>query len=209
MKFKIASALAALTLLLTVQTADARGSGGGVSHGPPPVASLRNLGDFNAVCNSIGDAADSSFQSNPNFGPTVQLRATNFGFASTDIDGLESQAVGMYGSFQFFVSGPANNLGVLINFTTPGASSSTTRFFTLANGGIRPSTTSNLYFIGTNNANGSTQIQAGSRINAVQFQLQGSGGSRITDILYNVSFTGYGGCGVLADPAAFCSSGGG
>ncbi len=205
MKVKTLVAMAALSLLIGVQSAEARGSRPG--DGNPGSNSSRKLGTFVANCNTAGDAASASYQNVPNFGPSVQLQATQFGFASATVEGLDTSLVTMLGGIQFSVNGPVNNLTVYINFTTPAASSPTPFQFTVANGGIQKATAPNLYFIGTQNRNGTTQLPAGSKINRLDFQLQGTGGNQITDRISGVSFTGFGGVGYnLADPAAFCNT---
>ncbi len=212
MKFKTLSAIAAVTLLIGgFQSAEARNpvkGGGGGGGGTPSPSFPRNLGLFATQCNNLGDSADVSFQNISGIGQTVQLRATNFGVASTSVENLNTTVVTMLGGIQFYSDVPANNLSVHINFTIPGGTV-VPYDFNLAQGSLQKAAAPNLYFIGTNNAYGNLQIQPGSRINEVTFNLIGTGGSQITERIYGVSFTGYGGVGFdLSTPSSFCSNGG-
>ncbi|MBI2809213.1 MAG: hypothetical protein HYX67_00055 [Candidatus Melainabacteria bacterium] len=207
MKFKTLSAIAAVTLLIGgLQSAEAKNPGkGGVGPGPAP-ASQRNFGYLSTTCSQPGDQASASFQNVPGIGQTVQLQATNFGIASTSVESLKNSLVTMLGSIQFYSDVPANNLQVHINFTIPGGT--VVPFdYNLAQGSLQKAAAPNLYFIGTNNANGNIQLQPGSRINEVTFNLIGTGGSQITERIYGLSFTGFGGVGYdLTTPASFCSN---
>ncbi len=209
MKFKTLSAIAAVSLLIGgIQSAEARNSGkpGGNGGGPAPL-SQRNFGFLATRCTQGGDQASSSFQNVPGLGQTVQLQATNFGIASTSVESLNNSVVTMLGAIQFYSDVPANNLQVHINFTIPGGT--VVPFdYNLAQGSLQKAAAPNLYFIGTNNANGNIQLQPGSRINEVTFNLIGTGGSQITERIYGLSFTGFGGVGYdLTTPASFCGGG--
>lgn len=209
MKFKTLSAIAAVALLIGgIQSAEARnpvkGGGGGGNTPAPPNQSQRLLGGFTATCNNAGDQADASFQNVSGIGQTVQLHVQNRGIASASVQNLSSSLVTMLGAIQFYSDVPADNLVVYVNFTVPGGTVVPFEF-NLAQGSLRKAAEPNLYFIPTNNANGSIQIQPGSRLNQVTFSLRGNPGSNITERIYGVSFTGFGGVGYdLTSPAAFC-----
>ncbi len=207
MKFKIVSAIAALTLLVSAHAADARNPG--INPGNPGNNFPRKLGGYEANCNSMGDSASSSFQNVPNSGPAVQLLVNQFGYASTTVEGLNTSNVTMLGGIQFFVTGPIGNFDAVLSYTAPGGGAVITKVFTVGNGIVKASQ-ANLYFIPTNlNSNGN-QIPPGARITALEFELQGSGGGQITNRISGVSFTGYGGVGYnTTEPAAFCNNSGG
>jgi hypothetical protein len=135
------------------------------------------------------------------------LQATGNGVASTSVEGLNTSVppVTMLGAIQFYSDIPANQLSVHINFTIPGGTV-VPYDYNLAQGSLQKASTPNLYFIGVNNASGRVQLQAGSRINQVTFNLKGDGtNNQITEHIYGVSFVGFGGVGYdLSSPAAFC-----
>ncbi|MBS1955836.1 MAG: hypothetical protein JST89_16750 [Cyanobacteria bacterium SZAS-4] len=210
MKFKTLSAIAAVALLIGgIQSAEARNNtkpGGGGGTPTPPNTSQRLLGQFTAQCNNPGDVADASFQNVSGIGQTVKLHTVNKGIASASVEGLNTSNVTMLGAIQFYSDVPADNLSVYINFTIPGGTVVPFEF-NLAQGSLRKAAQPNLYFIPVNNANGNVQIQAGSRINVMTFNLVGKSNQDITERIYGLNFTGFGGVGYdLSSPSAFCGS---
>ncbi len=211
MKFKTLSAIAAVALLVGgFQSAEARNpskGGGGGGTPTPPNTSQRLFGYLSTQCNNVGDQASASFQNVSGIGQTVQLQVTNRGIASTSVESLNNSVVTMLGAIQFYSDVPADNLQVHINFTIPGGT--VVPFdYNLAQGSLRKAAAPNLYFIGTNNANGNIQLQPGSRINEVTFNLIGTGGGQITERIYGLSFTGFGGVGYdLNSPSSSCNTG--
>ncbi len=209
MNLKKLSAVAAVALLvgISAQTAEARGSRppGGGGGGFPSPTSPRNFANFAATCPGVNDSASASFANVPGIGQTVQLQVTGNGVATASVKGLNTSTVTMLGGIQFYSDIPANQLQVHINFTIPGGT--VVPFdYNLAQGSLQKAAAPNLYFIGTNNANGNIQLQPGSRINEVTFNLIGNGSQTpVTEHIYGLSFVGFGGVGYdLTSPAAFC-----
>ncbi|HEY9732162.1 MAG TPA: hypothetical protein V6C89_09625 [Drouetiella sp.] len=208
MKFKTLSAIAAVTLLIGgFQSAQANSLGKGGNGGGGTFLGPRNFANFNAQCPNGGDQASAGFANVPGLGETVQLQVTGTGIASASVKGLNTSTVTMLGGIQFYSDIPANQLSVHMNITLPGG----TTFpydFNLAQGSIQKAAAPNLYFIGVNNAQGVRLINAGSRINEMTFNLIGNGsGTPVTEHIYGLSFTGFGGVGYdLTSPAAFCGS---
>lgn len=210
MKFKTLSAIAAVALLVGgFQSAEARNSGkpgGGGSTPTPPNTSQRLFGYLSTQCNNVGDQASASFQNVNGIGQTVQLQVTNKGVASTSVEGLNNSNVTMLGAIQFYSDVPADKLQVHIVFTIVGGT--VVPFdFNLAQGSLQKASAPNLYFIGVNNAAGKLQIQPGSRLNEVTFNLIGTGGGQTTERIYGLSFTGFGGVGYdLTTPSSSCNT---
>ncbi len=203
MKSITMSALFALSLLLSFQPVNASHSNPGPG---PGTNTSRVIGAYGAICNCCGDAASSSYQNIPNIGSALQLQATQYGVASATVEGLNTHNTMMWGGIQFSVTGNVSNLEVVVTYTAPGASSSVTKVMSLANGGIQSKGQGN-YFVGTQNLNGSTQIPPGSRIDVVDFELVGTGGSQLTSDIFHLFLVGYGGVGYnLTEPAALCDN---
>lgn len=205
MNLKTLSAVAAVALLVGVQSVEARGSRPGGGGGGSTFLGPRNFANFSTTCKAQGDTASASFVNVPGIGQTVQLQTTGTGVASASVKGLNTSTVTMLGGIQFYSDVPANNLSVHINFTIPGGT--VVPFdYNLAQGSLQKAAQPNLYFIGTNNANGNIQLQPGSRINEVTFNLIGTG-TPITERIYGLSFVGFGGVGYdLTSPAAYCGT---